>query len=118
LKKRDELAIEGLGVSDIDQSSIDPISGSDGAVLTRQHIEYPAGRWGNPAILGIANDLEQSAGSFAALRRHDAEFGQIADPPSCLGDVGFGPILLQKSAIPMVRLRRRFSGTVFLSRRV
>jgi hypothetical protein len=28
------------------------------------------------------------------------------------------PILLQKSAIAMVRLRRRFSGTVFLSRRV
>src|SRR5262252_4647463 len=53
--------------------------GSNGAVLTRQHIEYPAGRWGNPAILGIGNDLEQSAGSFAALCRHDAEFGQM--PP-------------------------------------
>jgi hypothetical protein len=30
----------------------------------------------------------------------------------------FVQILLQKSAIAMVRLRRRFSGTVFLSRRV
>jgi hypothetical protein len=28
------------------------------------------------------------------------------------------PILLQKSAIVMVRLRHRFSGTVFLRRRV
>jgi hypothetical protein len=25
--------------------------GSDGAVLTRQHIEYPAGRWGNPVCV-------------------------------------------------------------------
>jgi hypothetical protein len=33
-------------------------------------------------------------------------------------NVRFGSILLQKSAIAMVRLRRRFSGTVFLSRRV
>jgi hypothetical protein len=32
--------------------------------------------------------------------------------------VGFWQILLQKSAIAMVRLRHRFSGTVFLSRRV
>jgi hypothetical protein len=33
-------------------------------------------------------------------------------------DVSIWQILLQKSAIAMVRLRRRFSGTVFLSRRV
>ena len=48
-----------------------------GAVLPRQHIEYPAGHWRNPVIFGIGNDLKQSAGSTAALRRHDAEFGQM-----------------------------------------
>ncbi len=54
-----------------------PDLGSKGAVLPRQHIEYPAGHWRNPAVLGIGNDLKQSAGSIAALRRHDAEFGQM-----------------------------------------
>jgi hypothetical protein len=34
----------------------------------------------------------------------------------CLSDVWSWQILLQKSAIAMVKLRHRFSGTVFLSR--
>jgi hypothetical protein len=28
--------------------------------------------WGNPAVPGIGNDLEQSAGAVATLRRHDS----------------------------------------------
>jgi hypothetical protein len=43
---------------------------------------------------------------------------QTADISGSGRHFAFVPILLQKSAIPMVRLRRRFSGTVFLSRRV
>ena len=51
--------------------------GSDGAVLPRQHIENTAGSWGNPVIHYVRDDTKQLAGSIAALRRHDTEFGQV-----------------------------------------
>jgi hypothetical protein len=53
--------------------------------------------------------------------RREAKAGSVEHSAlnSRLGaNVCIWQILLQKSAIAMVRLRRRFSGTVFLSRRV
>src|SRR5665647_3000409 len=51
--------------------------GSDGTVLSRQHIENAADGCRKAVIRTIRDDPEQLSRSIAALGRHDAEFSQV-----------------------------------------